>query len=600
MKACASLPGISVSPVSPDNRPVMLIDGVPAPDLIARRLDSSAPFDRRSGFFAFASSTVSKSLVDRVADRTVTLALPSRLVDGQVRWAVLVHGRLNGESQRASANTDLHEIEIKDNWGDVLDRPVAAAWWQTPGGLLFDDSRPALMMVGRSANRSERLWQVGGEDIYVFQESGLPWRVVDAIRTLSVLAGLGLSLHMIPSDLRDQSLSEQVDLRGTAGDALAGILQSYGLVIQRDLVREGNAVVERRGVRPIAKGRKVRVPWVDAKRPLGEALSIISEQPLQRAQQWVARADGWLVESTFELVHGWDPALENGPDSAYDRENNPEFSTYANVYRLWVLNEDGHFSGSPYNQGGAFDLTTFFGAGTVRPGPLRLLPTVTLDDAGVGHDPFVEVSLDGGVGWSSYPGSVKIRSDRVAVYINDATLPASFLSAAQSGLARIRVTASLQSPVPVRATRWLGNPFLGVEQERAFDLRPLFRFRRVAATSIHFSDVVSGGLVADQADDTGAMNAWLIRRMHQEDRGNKVGRARLSLAGAWPLLRIGDRLVDAGGSGIDVSGDAQAIVSRDAVVDSVRCQWSDGRESDGRTRSAGSGRAPYTTVGLRF
>lgn len=172
-----------------------------------------------------------------------------------------------------------------------------------------------------------------------------------------------------------------------------------------------------------------------------------------------------------------------------------------------MLNEDGQFSGPPYSQGSAFDLGILSDQGYVQPQPLKLLPTLTLDGAGSRQRPVVEVSVDGGVSWLTYAGVFVVRDDRAAVYFDDVTLPGAFLTAAKQGLALVRVTASLQSPVPVQAVRWSGNPFVGLTSDRVLDVGDAFRFRRVLPGSINYNGVRSGNLSADEIDER---RAWRV------------------------------------------------------------------------------------------
>jgi hypothetical protein len=540
--------------------------------------------------------------LERWRKATITLAMPNRLVDEQVRWPVLVHGHLTGDNDQLSATSDEQTVAMVDRWDLLLDEPLASIWWQTDEGLLFEEVESAVMRIGDDANRSELAWTIAGEQVHVFQNNGQLWTLGTSLATVSAFAGLDLSLNWLPAEVRNLPLVQEIDLGHTLDRVLSRIIEPYGLIIQRDLVRESTTVNERRSVRPTTSGRVVHLAWADDQRPLGQVLSVVADRPPLAAQPWVVRADGWLVESTFELIKAWDPALEGASDLSYSKANNAEFSTYANVFRFWALNEDGRFSESPYNQGGAYDLASLFEHFPIRPRPLRFLPALTQDDTGVRRSPIVQISTDNGSTWSVYPGTVRVRTDRAAVYLDDTTLPSSFLAAAQIGNARVRVTASLRSPVPVEVLRWSGNPFAGTSPAKVFDLGNAFRFQRVAPESIHFNDILSGALKADEINQTATMNNWLINRQRRVDMfvDNEAGKATLKLSGIWPLLRIGDQLINTSGSGLDASGCAEAIASKGAIVNSVRCRWSDGFVNDGRNRASGSGRAPMTIVGVNF
>ncbi len=653
MTAAATVSPMTVPAPLDDPPPVVLIDAVPEPRLIARRYTATGPLDRRSALLAAAdehllapdalaaSSTGNDpepdtrltDRVDRWIDSTATLAIPARLVDDQIRWTVVAHGRLTRSQTRLSTRADDAMLKLTDRWDALLDQTLAAVWWQTDDGLLFDDTRPAVMRTGSGGNRSHQVWPIGGRpSVHVFQEDGQAWTVGAALEAIDALAGLELNLAMIPGDVHNTPLQRAIDLAQPIGDILERLIEPCGLVVQRDLRREAGAVVEHRAVRPIDRGRTVTLAWARDDQPLGQVLEIDADRPSPAARRWVAEADGWVVESTFVLIGGWDPSLEGEPDSSYSKLNNPGFGPFENVFRLWALNEDGRFSAAPFHRGDPFDLTTFFSEGLdpdqapgpVRPRPLRFEPGLTLDDTGARRSAVVEFSLDSGQTWSLYTGPVVVRTDRAGVYLDDVTLDAAYLAAAKAGGARVRVTASLRSPVPVTAQRWSGNPFAGTVPKRRFDVGGAFGFRRVMAPqagaepgagagpgapltmaaasigSIHFNDIINGDLEADEVDQTAALASWLI---HMVDRSGRVpgqdgGRARLDLSGAWPVLRVGDRLVNTAGGGTDAAGRAEAIAAQGAIASSLTVRW--GPAGAGGPGAGARPGLPSTLVDLVF
>ncbi|MEE9212268.1 MAG: hypothetical protein V3U29_06405 [Phycisphaeraceae bacterium] len=526
---------------------------------------------------AVAADTIAdvQPMIERWQSASATLALPVRLIDEQVRYAVLAHGKLNRLDADRAAERDETLLELTDQWNDLLDRVLRMVWVQVDTSLIAQESGPAAMKIGDAANRSEQLWPIGSDSVYVLQARGQPWTVGTALATLSAFAGLELTLSLLPRDLQSAPLLAPVDLTQSVIAALEQLLGPYGLIIQRDLLRHAGTITERRAVRPGNLGRTVHLAWATDNRALGQVLKIDADRPAEAAQPWIARADGWLVESTFELKRGWDPALEGEPDETYSRSNNPDFSTYANVFRLWVLNEDGHFTDAPYNQGPAFDLASLFGGPPLAPQPLRFLPGLTLDDAGARRSVIVEMSEDSGQTWLIYPGPVKLLTKRAAVYLDNTTLPDSFLTAAKAGTAVIRVTASLQSPIPIEVLHWRGNPFAGTLSAKLFDVGDAFGFRRIAPQSIHYNAVQVGDLIALTSDQTNQLNDWLLARMHREDRAprERTGQATLELVGAWPVMRVGDRLHNTMSRGVDSAGRAEAIARKGATVRAVRCRW---------------------------
>jgi len=89
-----------------------------------------------------ASAENTAVLLERWRKATITLALPNRLVDEQVRWPVLVHGRLAGDHDQLSATSDEQIVTLVDRWDLLLDEPLSSIWWQTDDGQLFDEVGP--------------------------------------------------------------------------------------------------------------------------------------------------------------------------------------------------------------------------------------------------------------------------------------------------------------------------------------------------------------------------------------------------------------------------------------------------------------------------
>lgn len=577
MRACASLSAMTFAGPSPGPRPLVFVDGVLEPGLLTIELRAEGPLDRRLATVVVAGAENSVLPMSRWLNGVATLVLPLRLIDEQTRWAVLLHGELAEADRRLSGRKNEHVLKLVDGWSKRLSETLTAVWWQSTDGHLIEENTHAVMRMGTKANRSANTWMISGSPTHVLQKDGLPWTVGSALGTVSALADLRLGLRLIPSEIKDLPIVEEVDLTRPLAEVLESILEPHGLLIQRDLTREAGVTLERRSVRALGQGRIVELGWPGEGRPDGHVIEVTAQRPARRAEPWIAQTDGWLVESTFTLAGGWDPSLEGQPDNAYGKTSNPQFAVYANVYRLWILNEDGAFSASPYNRGSPFDLTGFFGQRAIRPQPLRFLPCLTLDDGGSRRSPIVEMSLDSGLSWSVYPGSLRLLTDRAGVYLDDTSLSGSFLTAAKLGMARVRVTAGLQSPLPVSVTRWTGNPFQGTGRGRLFELGSAFTFAKVAPESIHYDQVQSRVLSALEANDTHRLHNWLVSRLHQtaEAHDDKVGRARLTLAGPWPLLRVGDRVINAAGDGTDAAGQPEAIASGGTIVRAIHCKWAE-------------------------
>jgi hypothetical protein len=564
--------------------PVVLVDGHPEPRLRAGYWTLEGPLDHRR-LTLLAPPTVEEALRERWMAGRLTVAMPERLVDDEVFWRVLAAGRLTEAATYRSAGQVSRRFRLVDDWeARLADRPAAVPWVDHEGRLVAGAG--GVLRFGDAANRSRGRFEVDGRAVHVLQARGEPWTVKTALETIAALGGLALSLDILPKALGRNVLDRPVDLSETVEAALAPLLSDHGLVVQRELAWVAGQTIERRAVRPRAQGRPVTVPWEAEGREVSEVIRLEREKPAQAARRYVAEGEPWIVEETFELVGGWDPALEGANDAEYGRTTSSDFARYGNVYRRWVLNEDGRFSESPYDRGDPFDLTAFFGQGAIPPQPLRFDANLTLDDAGRRQPAVVEVSADGGQSWQRYGADARLLVDRAGVQFTDATLPSDFLTAAQDGAARVRVTASLQSPRPVTATRWRGNPFVGQRAAHVLAARQ-FRFRRVAAGSLHRDGIDAGELAAMEADDARALSRWLHRQM--EAQAELTGRATVVLSGLWPDIRPGDRLRDAAGRHRRLDGRSQSMAEAGAVVDSLTVRF-----------EPGLGDGPSTAVRVRF
>jgi len=421
------------------------------------------------------------------------------------------------------------------------------------------------------STRSDNRVEINGQMVYVLQTAGNPWTVHDALESVSAMAGLDLNLRGVPRRSSEATLVSPIDLTLSLERVLEQIIDPYGLVITRDITLAGHTHIERRAVRPTSHGRRVALRWTRPDQPLSQVLKIIRRKTKPGARQWIGQTRGPLVESTFGLTGGWDPGLEGVLSSEYDRAASSNFALYANVYRHWVLNEDGTYTGAPFSRGSAYDLDSLFNQGPIAPTPLRFLPCITLDDGGNGRSPIVEFSTDSGANWSRWAGRVRVLTDHAGVYFDDTTLPTAFLTAALAGTAAVRVTASLRSPLPVEITRWQGNQFAGIRCPRKLDLSKLFLFKSIDGASIHFADVQSSTLQSDERDDTIAMQNWLVDRMWRDEQAGTLrdGEAELKLLDAGIDVNPSDQLLNAGGSGLNSDAQAQALHHRGGLVTRV-------------------------------
>ena len=584
MNACASLGAVSRTGVSDDLEPMVFIDGSPEPRLRVSAYEADGPLDSRRAELYVDDEMISPSVIRHWLRADCVLALPVPMIDGEVRWPVLVSGALKRtDSDEAATRHDIGFVLV-GSWEAALSLPQGDIWWINDSGVI-ESKDVGILNVGEKANRSTIRHNMSGDLIYLIEAgTGLIWTVSDALETISATCGLDLQLHGIPRDVMDAELAQSVDLSKPLSDVLSRILKPYDLVVTREASRSGGSIVEVRSIRPVSQGRRIRVVWADDQNTPGDALSIFSDHPTRAARQWMGRADGWIVESTFDMVRAWDPALEGQANDEYDKNLSSNFPLYADVYRRWVLNEDGYYSQPPYNRGPSYDLNAFFGVTGIATQTLPFEDNLTYTSEGNRLEPVVEISINGGTDWIITTMPFDVLSDRAGVYLDPTSLPSDFLLAAKIGLARVRVTAALTCPLPVVMSRWQGNAFTPPLPDKQIDVSDRFFFRRVDPQSIHYTGVTAGSLTADVVDHTRDMFRWLVEAMTRHDRsGDRLeGEAKLKLAGLWPLLRPGDRLLEVRGRGLAVNGQAQSLTELGGTIHNIKHDYASG-SSTGRT-----------------
>ena len=530
MTTCVTFAATASSGVARQVNPVVFVDGHPEPRLAVRSLKAELPLGLVAADMVVQESLASEAL----AGKHAAIALPRTLVDATTRWQVLASGRLTHHHQQTSPREHRHSLTLLDDWQAQLDQAPSAVWHADADDQLQSADRGTLA-VGHHANRSTRRFPVNGREVHVLQRSGLRWTLGVALDTISTFCRLDLDTAALPPRLRDQALDRDIPFDSALRSSLTRLLEAHQLVVHRELSWVAGRVRETRLVRPLEHGRRIFLPAA----PPAATLRIDRRADPPAAQRWVVQGQRPIVESTFLLHPGWDSSLEGQADEHYSRGVSPDFSRYANVFRRWVLNEDGQQTAMPH-----FDLAAFFDQPALVPTPLRFGDNLTLDDAGHRLPPVAQLSLDGGQNWQRLTQPWSLLDTAAGLHLDADTLAPDTLAAAKSGQLRLRLTASLQSPRPRTASRWRGNPFASTTPDRVFDLPMRFRFQRVEPGSLHHPAILAGQLAVQVHDDTAALDRWLIDRLARAARHalTDTGRATLTLSRARPELRPGDRL----------------------------------------------------------
>ncbi|QDU72813.1 hypothetical protein [Mucisphaera calidilacus] len=455
--------------------------------------------------------------------REVVIGEPYRLGDARVGLRRLVVGGLVEDVGRGDRSGLRRCWRVRDRWMRLLDQELASL----PGWWLLSDA--GSLGVGADANRSATSVDVDGRSVYR-PGGGLRWTAGKALGLLLAVAGVRV-VWLVDRGRLDRVLERDVVLSGRLRGVLSLLAEDHGLVLRWD---ERHGVVEV-GVRG-HRGRRVSYPLGgdERRRP---RWSVVSGGVSGRSVRGVCRSSGWRVESTFELRRGWDPGLEGLADDQYDPETSDDFTSVSSVFRRWVLNEDGAYSGAPYGLP-AYDLSALFDDERVGACSLRFRAPLTRDTDGDPLPVLVEVSEDGGLRWRVVADRLLLR-DRAGVDLTGLLAGSDYLAAARAGTVRCRVTARLDSPRAVEAVRWWGNAFTGVHEDVVFDAGRRFVFARVDRTSRFWSRVRSGARVAAERDDRERMRRWLLERL---EGGASASRVRLEASGRETWLRPGDRL----------------------------------------------------------
>ena len=460
--------------------------------------------------------------------------------DGSTRWRLLAAGAVQHDRRATAAGLCEGRWMLRDAWTQRLDDPAAIAWSKRDGRLV-PAGLPRLD-VASAANRSATRHAVRGASVHVpTATGGERWRVADAMELLAAALLLPITWKSVAREIADTPLTRAVDLRGTIRQALTALLEPHGLALRIDF--PGDAPNTRRlEVVSDRTARRVDIPRLVSGQPA--VVRFEQRGDANPATRWTARGGVNEVESTFTLVGGWDPALETADDAQYDRSQSEDFPAYRDVFRTWVLNEDGRYSGAPYLRGAMPDLAALFENPYGSPRPLRFRDTLSLDASGQAQPPRVEISFDSGAAWTPYPGRVAVLESRAGVWLEDDALPAGWIASVRDGSARLRVTATLRDPQPLSHRRWDGNALRQGVIHRSVAAGEGFERRRVAPQSVLHGSAHG----AVEADDRDTLAMWLDRWIDRQRRDGG-SRLRVRLAGAgFTTLRTADRLrLDADG-----------------------------------------------------
>lgn len=179
MSATATLPAMTSARSVPAPRPVVFLSGRPEPDFVLEQLSAEGPLDLRGARFRTTAHNP-----QHFANAQVIAATPRLLIDEQVAWEVLVHGRLAQTTNRTSEGNSYPYFTTEDSWAEVLRSP-AQNLWQADPLLGLQTTSQARLNLGDQSNRSNEKYLINGKQIHVPQSSGEHWTVGQTLDTLS-------------------------------------------------------------------------------------------------------------------------------------------------------------------------------------------------------------------------------------------------------------------------------------------------------------------------------------------------------------------------------------------------------------------------------
>ena len=229
--------------------------------------------------------------------------------------------------------------------------------------------------------------------------------------------------------------------------------------------------------------------------------------------KYIGQGDFKVYEATFNLVKAWDGADEDTDYDNFSPSTNSDFYKVKDVYRRWCLNEAGDYSGTPYNQGEAFDFSKIFASSNFTYCRRRFWPALSTDKAGKSLGYFLEVSFDNGLHWWQYLYAFNNLLDECGVWLSSDQLDVDTWVAALKGVLKFRITASVISDErlscvvadgPVDSTAPVAEHIITLPRQ--------FKYRKVSSKSIFakINDETLG--IPDEVDDSTALYEFVRKR----------------------------------------------------------------------------------------
>jgi hypothetical protein len=467
-------------------------------------------------------------------------------------WCALFDGVVTAQHARVGPEGEELSLDVEDFLAIRLRSAPVGRWQQRDGAPVFVPEGDCVFNDSRGGLASSDLMAINGRACRVFAaaDAGQAWTVADV---LGYLLATG-----VPADVTVPGPGELNSLAGdvfappfaSADEPIAKVIAHAaalgGLAVRGSLDQFGGGLT--RGLvfyAPGVTGRRLSVGLQRA----GETLDLARTNLWQGHVTVAARpgrpgalALGALkrYESTFTLQRGWETGKQTNYHCDFTRSQARNWPDVADVFRRWVLNESGKYSGPPLN------LTPYHFAALAPDDfladvPRRLWPCLSVDAGGKSLGIVVVISLDGGATWQFHDGSARVLTQECGIVIDDDALGADYFQAALSGSVRVRVTATVESDRRLAATR-VGDASCPVRIIRV----PSAQWAKVCADSVFHAAAKSPAECDDSAD--------LSRLLAGIDAGAQgMVQAELTLARLSPACNVGDLVERIDGRGVELA-----------------------------------------------
>ncbi len=475
----------------------------------------------------------------------------------QIGSSVSIHPPRGYGSGRLPARVVAHRSEftpqaerlvvvVEHALAEALESVIDHCWRWGSAGAVRAENAPVNFNDGLKGRASSQVGEINGRQCRVFSSDAdaIRWTVADALGYLVAAYA--------PSYVEAPGLEELGDL---AGEIDLGRLDVTGMVLWEALAkvagRGGLATAPGRNAlglvfyQPGRTGRRRRVclQRVGALAQAGDSNlwrgSVVFRRRCDRPAI-LALGRHKRYESTFNLQPGWYEGDETSRWRDFIRSDGEDWPQGRNVYRKWVLNEHGWYSGSPWLLD-VYDFSQVSAEDFYLRVPRRFEQCISVNQDGESFGVAVQFRCGQQDEWRAWGGPVKVSSDECAIYLAGDAIPGEYFQAAVMGQAEVRVTAAVRSDVRL-AVEIPGVPNL---PRRIIDLSD-----RAAWSAVQPQSMFSGDDGASVARDDTDMLLACARRYAQAATG--AMEAELTLP--WPdtSYGVGDLIERVDGRGLNL------------------------------------------------